>query len=137
LLGSAFPHPIYDVKTRRPFYTPELQEACLEVRRRNIGINGKPVLFYERQKEVAPKRPKRSGRKAHRADDHRYRDLIDGLRSLGMAGVTAGQVEEAMKSVKVSGMDNGEVLKAVFLHLKRQDISPSPSSPKKKPSRGD
>ena len=46
LVGSTFPHPVYDINTRRPLYTRELQGICMEVRRRNCGIDGRPVLFY-------------------------------------------------------------------------------------------
>src|ERR1700709_23369 len=49
---GAFPFPVYDVETRRPFYDEESQKVCLEVRRRNCGCNGKPILFYARH---APK----------------------------------------------------------------------------------
>ena len=31
LIGTAFPHPLYNVTTRRPFYDEELQRVCLEV----------------------------------------------------------------------------------------------------------
>ena len=41
-----FPPPVYSVSNRRPIYVEELQEVCLEVRRRNCGINGRPVLYY-------------------------------------------------------------------------------------------
>ncbi len=123
LLGTAFPFPLYDVTTKRPFYPPELQETCLEVRQRNCGMDGKPMLFHRRGREVAPARPKRPVRKAA-PDDSRYRDLLDGLRSLGLASVTAEQVEAASKELHVSGdKDQGEVLRAVFLHIKRQDVS--------------
>ena len=60
LIGSAFPHPVYDVATRRPYYDEEAQKVCLEVRRRNCGINGVPILFYAKRLPVAlPKRPSR------------------------------------------------------------------------------
>jgi hypothetical protein len=137
LLGTAFPFPLYDVATKRPYFTPELQETCLEVRRRNCGIDGKPVLFHQREEAVSPVRPKPSRRKTM-PNDSRHRDLVDGLRSLGMAGVTAAEVETALKELKVSDSalkENGKVLRAVFLHLKRQDISPP--SPKQKPESGE
>ena len=35
--AGTFPPPVYDVRTRRPFYTEELQRICLEVRQRNFG----------------------------------------------------------------------------------------------------
>ena len=43
-----FPSPVYCVTTRRPMYVEELQTTCLNVRRKNLGVNGKPVLFYAR-----------------------------------------------------------------------------------------
>ena len=46
--AGVFPTPVYCVSTRRPMYVEELQEVCLTVRRRNCGVNGKPVLFYAR-----------------------------------------------------------------------------------------
>ena len=129
LVGSGFPYPVYDLATHRPFYSPDLQQVCMEVRRQNRGIDGKPVLFHRHKDEES--RPKRSGRKTKPADS-RYRDLLAGLKSLGMAGVSSAEVEVAVK--ELHGLDsalkdNGDVLRAVFLHLKRQDISPS--TPKK------
>src|ERR1700751_4531911 len=56
--AGAFPWPVYAVSTRRPIYVQELQEVCLEVRRRNCGIDGKPVLFYARRLGSAPGRPR-------------------------------------------------------------------------------
>jgi hypothetical protein len=55
-----------------------------------------------------------------------------GLRSLGLTGVTVAQVQAALVELRVSDSaqtGNGEVLRAVFLHLKRQDVSRS--APKK------
>ena len=121
LLGTAFPHPIYDLATRRPFYTPELQEVCLEVRRQNCGVDGKPVLFHRRGADIAPANPKPPKRKA--TSDRRHKDLLAGLKSLGMVGVTVAQVQAVMKTLHVAEKGNGEVLRAVFLALKRQDIS--------------
>ena len=49
LIGTTFPPPLYTEATRRPFYDEALQSVCLEVRRRNCGVDGKPVLFYARR----------------------------------------------------------------------------------------
>ncbi len=129
LVGSSFPYPVHDLTTHRPYYPPTLQQVCLEVRQTNQGIDGKPILFHRRGKEVSPVRPERSRRKT---DDNRYKELLAGLKSLGMAGVTAVQVEAALKELHASGAegkDQGQTLRAVFLHLKRhQDVS----APKKK-----
>jgi hypothetical protein len=123
LLGSAFPFPIYDVMTHRPFYPPELQEQCLDVRRRNLGIDGKAIMFHRRGRDVALPSPKRRCRSRPVPDDSRCREMVAGLRSLGLAGVTAEQVQAALKELCVSG-NGSEVLRAVFLHIKqRQDVS--------------
>lgn len=45
-----FPPPVYDVETRRPFYTPDLQRQILNTRRTNRGVNGKLCLFYRPRK---------------------------------------------------------------------------------------
>ena len=122
LVGTAFPYPIYDVATKRPFFTPELQEQCLDVRRRNLGIDGKPVLFHRRRGQATPAVPKKRSRPV--PDDSRCRELLDGLRSLGLVGVSVEQVQAALRELRVQGdKDQGEVLRAVFLHIKSQDIS--------------
>src|SRR4249920_3688342 len=74
LIGSAFPCPVYCVSTRRPFYGEEAQKVCLEVRRRNCGIDGKPILFYSRRlpTPVTKRQPKVSAPKVGHAD------LLDG-----------------------------------------------------------
>ena len=102
LVGTTFPWPLYDVATRRPFYDEELQAVCLEVRRRNCGIDGKPVLFYARRPLATPV-PVRKPRKAAAANDDRHADLLDGLKGLGLAGVTAAQVAEAVKELYPTG----------------------------------
>src|SRR6478735_6384949 len=85
--------PLYDVATRRPFYDEEMQKMCLEVRRRNCGINGKPVLFYAPRHPLG-QQPKPIKRPTATAKlKNQYADLIDGVRALGLETVTAAQVE--------------------------------------------
>jgi hypothetical protein len=122
LVGSAFPYPVHDIKTRRPYYPEALQEVCLEVRKRNCGIDGRPVLFYARRATMsAPKPRKKKPEVVAQVNDHA--DLIEGLKSLGLAAATTAQVEAAVKSLYPSGIDGtdqGEVLRAIFLHLRAQ-----------------
>ena len=47
--AGVFPEPLRDGATGRPYYDGPGQEACLEVRRRNCGANGRVVLFYARR----------------------------------------------------------------------------------------
>ena len=121
LIGSAFPSPLVD-KKKRPYYSEELQAVCLEVRRRNCGIDGKPILFYARRTGTAPSKPNKS--KAPATTNPHHADLVEGVRSLGLASVTAADIAKALKEIFPSGVENqddGEILRAVFLHLKRKN----------------
>jgi hypothetical protein len=127
LLGSTFPHPIYSVSTRRPFFNEELQNVCLEVRRRSFGVDGKPVLFYARGLSLNPrskaKRKPVAKPKATPPDDGLL-GILEGVRALGLSMVTYAQVEAAVKSTFPNGtreVSSGEVIREVFLALQRQD----------------
>src|SRR5262245_6777764 len=119
--AGVFPTPVYDVSTRRPMYVEELQTICLNVRRRNCGVNGKPVLFYARGHRattptVKPSKPPVAKPKPTAA----AADLIDGLGALGLVA-TPAQVAEAVVALYPSGIDHtdrGQMLRAVFLRLK-------------------
>jgi hypothetical protein len=123
LVGTAFPFPVYDIASRRPGYTEELQQVCLDVRRHNCGIDGIPVMFYCQRgaDALTPKKPRKVKAAGH---DGKNADLLDGLRALGLTTATAAQVGAAMKQLYpsgVNGIDEGEVLRSVFLHIKRQN----------------
>ena len=118
-----FPSPVYDVHTRRPFFSEEMQAVCMEVRKRNCGVNGKPILFYSARHPLGsqPKPVKKT--KAEPKQKGQYADLLDGLRSLGL-DVTAAQVEPVVKELFPQGiqkLDCGEVIRGVFLRMKRRD----------------
>jgi hypothetical protein len=123
LIGTAFPQPERQPATGRPMYTEAQQEVCLEVRRRNRGIDGKAILFYARRLGSAPPgakatRPK-SGPKGKDVSG-----LLEGLNALGLTTATGAQVERVTKELfpnGTTGIEQGEVLRAVFLHLKRKD----------------
>ena len=123
LIGTAFPHPERQAGTGRPIYTEELQKVCLEVRRRNCGMDGQPVLFYARRLTTTPAKSKAPKPRAEvkRGD---VLGLIGGLNSLGLTAATAAQVQRVTEELYpqgTAGLDRGEVLRAVFLHLKRQN----------------
>ena len=124
LLGTTFPWPVYDVSTRRPIYVEEQQRICLEVRRRNCGIDGKPVLFYARRNGAPLPTSKPRPKKAETKKDEQFADLVAGLKSLGLTAVNAADVRSAVAVVfpnGIAGIDGGQVIRAVFLHLKRRD----------------
>jgi hypothetical protein len=120
--AGIFPQPGRDPETKRPYYTEELQNFCLEVRRRNFGINGKPILFYAKRTLVAPS-PRKL--KAPKKQD-RHTDLINSLQSLGLTSMTNAQVGSAIKELYPQGMkglDQAEVIRSVFLYLRRKNTS--------------
>jgi len=123
LLGTIFPFPVHDVVTRRPFFTEEQQRICLEVRRRNCGIDGKPILFYScRSSMPVPSRKKRA-KPATDSDGPGHAPIIEALRGLGLA-VTKDQVAVALKSAfptGVEGTDLAQVIRRLFLEIRRQN----------------
>ncbi len=118
---GVFPQPVYD--KGRPVYTEDQQQVCLEVRRRNRGVNGEPVLFYARR------RPTERRKHTERPDPLPAKNkdisaLLNGLNALGLTTATAAQVVKVTKELfpqGTTGMDQAEVLRAVFLHLKRRN----------------
>lgn len=121
---GTFPPADQESMTARPCYLEEKQRQILEARRRNCGIDGKPVLFYSRRIDVGIKRsvvPK------FKTATRKITWLIDGLEALGVAA-TIAQVEPILVELFPNGVeeaDQGEVIKAVFLRLRRQNPSVS------------
>lgn len=120
LVGTIFPFPLYDVATRRPFYPEDLQQVCLEVRKRNCGINGRRVMFYSGHR---PRDAKPAARRMRPAKKRQYVAISDGLTALGLS-VRDDQVAAAVTTLFPSGIDGtppGEVLREVFLFLKQKE----------------
>src|SRR5262249_44895649 len=118
---GVFPEPTYD--EGRPVYTEDQQQVCLEVRRKHRGIDGRPVLFYARRRATEPARSKKRAAPLP-ARNKDLASLLDGLNALGLTTATAAQVVEVTKQLFPQGtgnLDQAEVLRAVFLHLKRRD----------------
>jgi hypothetical protein len=118
LIGSAFPEPCRDDRGR-PYYTEEQQRQCLEVRRHNLGIDGTPVLFYAPRHSVPAAVPKRKRGPTHPG-------VLAGVRALGLTTATAAQVDAAVANLfpnGVDGVDPGEVIRQVFLSVKRENSS--------------
>lgn len=120
-----FPSPIYDVQTRRPFFNEDMQQVCMEVRRRNCGINGKPILFYCPRHPIGSQSKPIKRSKSSPKLKNQFANLIDGLRGLGL-DVSAAQLEPVVKELFPTGiqyLDSGEVIRKVFLRIKRQNSS--------------
>jgi hypothetical protein len=123
LQGTAFPLPVYDIISRRPIYTEEQQRICLEVRRRNCGIDGRPVLFYSRRpgNQVTARRTVKKAT-ATKTTCECDPDVLDGVRALGQQSATSAQVAQAMRTLfpgGISAVDCGDVIRAVFMRLRQ------------------
>jgi hypothetical protein len=120
--AGVFPEPLRDEATGRPYYDGPGQAQCVEVRRRNCGVNGKVVLFYaRRQPGLAPAPPARLA-KPRPASAEPHADVLDGVRALGLAQATAAQVAGVVTDLfpgGTVGLPVGEVIRAVFLRLRK------------------
>ena len=122
--AGVFPAPLYDVASKRPFYSEELQAQCLEVRKRNVGINGKVVMFYSRRPCTTPTTPKAKKPQDKPIASDRHADVVDGLKALGLVAVTNKQVAETVGQLFPQGIaatEPGEVIRAVFIHIRRKN----------------
>lgn len=94
----------------------------LEVRRRNCGIDGKPVLFYAARHSVPKPTPRRPSKP--KATNGQHAEILDGVRALGLTTTTAAQVDHAVNESfpnGTDGVDAGEIIRAVFLSIRRQN----------------
>lgn len=127
--AGTFPQPERDPVSGRPCYTQEQQIVVLEVRRRNRGIDDKPILFYARRRDLGTGRAKPAAAKPKvEATKGDVTALIDGLNALGMTTATAAQVEKITQELYpqgTAGLDRGQVLRAVFLEIRRRHSSGS------------
>ena len=114
---GTFHPPLYLVSNKRPYLTASMVEENLRARETGMSVSGQYVIFYERQQsnpKPLTKKPKAN-----------HSSLMDGLRNLGLTGITTDQIESAMTIVfpnGTDGQDEANVLRAVFRHLKRSGV---------------
>ena len=123
LIGTAFPHPVYDVITRRPLYDHELRDSCLEVRRTGRGIDGRPVLFNRKRQTNSVNKTPVPGKQPTVPKDVVPADILDGLKALGLGSVQPDQVRIAIDQLFPNGtesVDQGEVIRQVFVFLMKK-----------------
>ncbi len=121
--AGVMPAPLRDEASGRPYYPEDLQARCAEVRRRNVGINGRVVMFYARRTPVAASRPKaaKAARPSSGAGE-KYADVVAGLHALGLTSATTAQVAEAVADLFPGGdADTGTMIRSVFLHLRSKN----------------
>ena len=109
------PKPIYCSRTKRPYYSLELQKKCLDIRRTGIGCNGQPIIFNASRKDRS-KKPQGSL-------DPRYKELTDILRQMGL-NVTREKVKDAVRAICPNGLDRqsdqGMIIRDLFIYLKQE-----------------
>lgn len=115
LQGTIYPYPIYDIKTRRPFYDLELQQICQEIRETGMGWNGQNIMFY------APRNTSITSRRSSKFKNHsEYQELTDTLNNMGL-NITEKQVKEAVQKLYPQGNEKeeaGVVIRELFRFFK-------------------
>lgn len=115
--AGIFPRPTQNGSCKRPVFDLELQQKCLEIRHTGVGANAQPVLF-NRKRRASTRKP----RQRPQAAVGEHGELVEALRSLGLT-TTPAAVQEALAELYPDGCDQieqGEVVRAVFLHLQKR-----------------
>ena len=123
---GAFPQPQHDEETGRQYYTDEPVEICADLRKRNVGQNGRVVLFYSARSSVPSSAQKKKKGQAKSNAPNKHQSIINSLGALGLPGITEARVGQAIKSLFPAGtaeVEHGEVVRAIFLHIQRQHSS--------------
>lgn len=109
-----FPWPLYSIKTKRPFYTREQKQKCVEIRRTGIGFNGQPVVFNCLSK-------KRLSRLSGLPED-RYDEIADTLKQMGLR-VTSQKIKKAIMVLyseeNLATIDDGEIIGNLFRYFRQ------------------
>ena len=116
---GVFPKPVQMEPSKRPYYTADLAQRCLEIRSTGIGQNGKIVLFNRPATKRAAR--KRAAKPPAPAEHAEHAELVDALRSLGLVA-TVEAVSAAMQALYpagTAGLAQGEVIRRLFLHLRK------------------
>ena len=124
---NIFLPPIYSASNKRPYFTSDMARKNIEVRKRNIGING-TICLFNASKNKSPvliqKNKSEKNRLQKNTTEDNHQDLKEGLCALGLSGVSNAQIQSALANCFPGGTGatpEGEVLRAVFLSIKRQN----------------
>jgi len=128
--GGIFLKPIYTTDTHRAYYTAEMAEKNLEVRRSNVGINKKICLFYRQRQEPmtrTTRKPPAPTPASEKPAVGSLTPILDGLRDLGLTAVNQQQVKQIISECYPDGIDEhpdfGEVIRTAYLSIKRRNTS--------------
>lgn len=126
--------PLYYLESKRAYFTRDMAERNIAVIRNNCGLNGKICLFYNTNRRTgsSPIKPaKNREQKPKPASENKnpYQDMIDGLACLGLQDVKPSQIEVFVTKLYPEGVQNqdeGEVLKAVYRAIVKQNSTDNP-----------
>jgi hypothetical protein len=127
LKAGKFPPPVYRLDNRKPFYPPEVQKQCLNIRETGEALDGTIILFNRPRERRTFTGATRSARAAATAPAvppiRQHVDLIAYLSEHGLT-VTDQQVSAAIVSCfpgGTEGTEQGHVWREVFRHLRQQN----------------
>ena len=111
--SGVFPQPIYCTRTKRPFYSLELQQECLNIRKTGIGRHGRPVIFYATKKNPSTDLQNQ---------DYKCKEYANILRQMGL-NVTPNKIRYAVKALYPEGLEQEDseniVIRNLFRYFKR------------------
>ncbi len=115
---GVFPPPVYCIRTKRPMYPQRLQQACMEIRRRGIGYNGLPVIFYSgRNGKTKPSCQK---------SESNYKEIANALEKFRIKA-SAVEIKKAINKVFPDGLAqddfDGIALGKLCLYFKKECLN--------------
>ena len=113
---GVFPKAVKAGQGRRPHYTHEIVQRCVEIRSTGIGENGQVTLFNRPAKKKADRK-----RTAITPLIAEHEGLIDALQELGLS-VTGEAFAAAVRNVfpdGISSVEQSEIIRKVFVFLQR------------------
>ncbi len=112
--AGIFPPSLKDNRTGRSYFNEELKNACIEIKTTGIGYNNQQHLFYEPRKEVGKPRRKRNN------GNHKYSDVIEMLKQMGIPNVTAKEIDSALPKIYSDDVpeDHWVLLRDLFKYFK-------------------
>ena len=121
-----FPSPIYDLRTRKPFYDERLQEICLLIRQTGIAYDNCRIMFNAcRQKPHKSPQAANVAQKIEPTTDdapNENNDLVEALQEMGVKA-TSQQIDVAIKEIYPDGqndIDEGVLLGDLFRFLRKK-----------------
>lgn len=111
-----FPKPLYDQRSKRPYFNAALQMQILDSRQSGIGADGSFLLFYSPRKKET-----RSHSKQTKVDPQ-IKELTEMLVSMGLE-TTPQEVQQAISGLYPDGaekVDQGLLIRELYRHLKQK-----------------